>query len=297
MERKRVFNPIVSLIVIGLGAQLCALPRTAPTTVSGMVWLDANGDGVRDPDEKGMPGMEVGLVTAADSNVVAQTTTDAAGGYTFSSVEEHAFRVAFALPDGYAFSPKDQGQDDSFDSDVNAGGPFPGQTDSFVPGEKNQEHWDGGLVANLLVPTAVPTTPEVVPSTPLPSPKPVTDVAGDYSVQFLVAIDTGQNASLVNLPPTGTMHVTQDGQNLTIEIVGTDPNQTRMTFNSILDAFGTTSAFASSLVAGIQDVRTQMAGGFLRVDNGAITVSFTLEVGVNGEFPGGQEVVYSIVSE
>ena len=297
MERKRVLNPVLSLVVVGLSVQLCTLPRLAPTSVSGMAWVDANADGIRDMGELGMAGVKVALVAAADSSVTAQATTDDSGGYAFSSVEQHAYRVAFTLPNGYGFSPKDQGQDDSLDSDVNPGGAFPGQTDSFVPGEKSQTGWDAGLVISLPSPTPLPATPETVPSTPLPTSAPVTQVAGDYSVQYLVAIDNGDNASVVSLPANGTMHVSQDGQSLSIEIEGMDPNQTRITFNSTLDTLGTTTGHASSTVAGIQDVNSQIAGGFLRVASGEIQVSFTLEVGVDGELPGGQEVVYSVVSE
>ncbi len=297
MERSRILNPIVSIFILGLGTQLCALPGPGTTTIKGVVWVDADANGLRDPGEAGRSGVAVDLVTAANSKIAASTSSDDSGAFAFEGVQKLAYRVAFTLPEGYTFSPQDQGLDDGLDSDVNPGGSFPGQTESFVPGDSTLVAWDAGLVPSPALPPSPPATAEPAPATPLPTPEPVTQAAGDYRVQYIVAIDTGENAALVNLPPIGTLHVSQDGDHLTMEIEGADPDQTRITFDTTLEGVGTATAFASSRVAGIPDVSTQIAGGFLRPERGDIQVSFTLEIGVNGELPGGQEVVYSVVSE
>ncbi len=303
MDRRHILTPLrtlVALVVVTLGTQSCAPPQTPTTTsVTGMVWVDTNGDGLRDPGEKGLPGVTIGLLAGADLQSAGSTKTGPDGMYAFDGVEQSVFRVTTALPSGYAFTLKDQGTDDRIDSDVNPSGSLAGQTDSFVPGVNNRDHWDSGLIGALPVTTATPLEATALPPATgePPTLEPLTQVAGDYQVLYYVAIDSGQNAPLVNLPPTGTMHVAQSGQRLTMEIEGADPSQTHITFDATLVGLGTATAVASSLVAGIPDVITQIAGGFLRTESGEIQVSFTLEIGVNGELPGGQTVVYSVVSE
>ena len=59
------------------------------------VWLDSNGDGFQDPTEPGISGVEVQLLDAA-GNVIATTTTDAAGNYLFENLSEGDYIVAIA---------------------------------------------------------------------------------------------------------------------------------------------------------------------------------------------------------
>ena len=73
-----------------------ATEATAPTTTTppvtvaayamgDLVWLDANGDGRQDGDERGVPGVVVRLVDAA-GRVIDETTTDGEGRYRFDDV-------------------------------------------------------------------------------------------------------------------------------------------------------------------------------------------------------------------
>jgi len=55
-----------------------------PVTVGDRVWLDLDGDGVQDPDEKPIAGVKVELVTSGGS-VIASTFTDGNGYYEFAS--------------------------------------------------------------------------------------------------------------------------------------------------------------------------------------------------------------------
>jgi len=57
------------------------------------VWLDANEDGVLDADEEGLPGITVRLYDSTGTTLLATTTTDASGVYTFTGVYSGTYRV------------------------------------------------------------------------------------------------------------------------------------------------------------------------------------------------------------
>lgn len=96
--------------------------------VTGIVWVDADNDGVQNDVDR-IVGATVELLMAVDDSVVGTTTTDANGIYTFENVENSAYKVRFTIEDGYEFSPQNQGGDDELDSDANAS---TGVTSSFV---------------------------------------------------------------------------------------------------------------------------------------------------------------------
>lgn len=67
----------------GLGA-ICALCDMAPVAIGNRLWVDANGDGVQDPDEPALAGVRLSLYTA-DGNWLASTRTNEEGRYAFRS--------------------------------------------------------------------------------------------------------------------------------------------------------------------------------------------------------------------
>ena len=94
------------------------------------VWLD-DGNGIQDGGELGLMGVVVHLYNPLGS-LQASTVTDIAGFYSFAPASGDYF-LEFILPPDNAFAPRDQGTDDSADSDVNAAS---GTTSIFtlVPG-------------------------------------------------------------------------------------------------------------------------------------------------------------------
>lgn len=84
------------------------------------VWRDENMDGIQDEGEMGIEGIMVYLMDCM-GNVLGQTVTDVDGYYLFSDLEPGDYSVHFVLPEGYAFSPMDQGSDDAVDSDADPG--------------------------------------------------------------------------------------------------------------------------------------------------------------------------------
>jgi hypothetical protein len=89
-----------------------------PASLGDYVWEDLNMDGIQDAGEPGVPGVPVNLWKGCPPDmVIAQATTDANGGYLFTGLEPGDYTVQFELPNGYEFTLRDQGTDDTVDSD------------------------------------------------------------------------------------------------------------------------------------------------------------------------------------
>ncbi|HEX5692223.1 MAG TPA: SdrD B-like domain-containing protein, partial [Roseiflexaceae bacterium] len=122
-----------------------------PASLGSRVWLDANGNGMWETGEAGVPSVIVTLYDAAGS-VIATTTTDSNGMYRFVNLSPGTYNIGFSgLPGGYAFIAPNKG-DDSRDSDVD---PATGHTGlvMLVPGQNELS-----LFAGLLAPTAITLT-------------------------------------------------------------------------------------------------------------------------------------------
>jgi hypothetical protein len=88
--------------------------------IGDLVWFDQNHNGIQDPFESGISGVNVRLFSMPSNTLVAVTTTNLLGKYLFQDVMPGTYVVEFnpnSLPNDYIFSPKDQGNDDSKDSD------------------------------------------------------------------------------------------------------------------------------------------------------------------------------------
>ena len=120
----------------------------APASLGDRVWFDADKDGLQDTGEPGVNGVVVKLYTSA-GQLLATTTTDAAGNYLFPNLVPGDYYVEFTPPSGYGISPKDVGTNDGTDSDVDPTTKRTATT-SLVSGE-NDLSWDLGLT--------VPTQP------------------------------------------------------------------------------------------------------------------------------------------
>ena len=119
------------------------LDEQAPLLASlgDFVWLDQDGDGLQDVSEPGIANVTVQLYNGSGA-LMAITTTDADGLYTFNNLTPGDYSVTFILPAGYDFTGQDLG-DDALDSDAN---PATGATiiTNLVAGE-NDTSWDAGM--------------------------------------------------------------------------------------------------------------------------------------------------------
>ncbi len=118
------------------------IPPVPKASIGDKVWLDENKNGIQDAGEIGVSGVIVKLFKCNDQ-FVAQTTTNSNGIYKFENIEHGQYYVQFVLNGDYVFTQKDQGLDDSKDSDA---GISTGKTvcTTLDPGE-NDMTWDAGI--------------------------------------------------------------------------------------------------------------------------------------------------------
>lgn len=87
--------------------------------IGNYAWLDENMDGIQDEEEAGLGDITV-ILYDCEENMIASTTTDEEGYYLFEELEAGEYFLGFEAPEGYQFSPQEQGDDDEIDSDPNA---------------------------------------------------------------------------------------------------------------------------------------------------------------------------------
>ena len=111
----------------GWHVPLSISPTGPSAIVHGIVWLDADANGMRTSGEAGYSGSAT--VELRQGSTVIATTTNSSGQYVFSSVPPGNYTVRFVSPAGFVFSPSNQGTDDSKDSDAD---PSSGSSGTFT---------------------------------------------------------------------------------------------------------------------------------------------------------------------
>jgi uncharacterized repeat protein (TIGR02543 family) len=105
------------------------------------VWEDTNANGIQDDNESGIDHITVNLYLS-DGSFIGSTTTSNGGSYSFNDLEPGDYFLEFVAPSGYVFSPKNQGDDDTGDSDAD----LSGQTDLVGLGSEEENlNIDAGL--------------------------------------------------------------------------------------------------------------------------------------------------------
>ncbi|NLJ64982.1 MAG: hypothetical protein GX337_06270 [Christensenellaceae bacterium] len=85
---------------LGLGAGGVLTGKAA-----GLVWLDANHNGIKDGGEGGIQGVKLVLSNPA-SGVQREIETSLDGSYMFERLQEGQYSLSIQLPEGYMFAPK-----------------------------------------------------------------------------------------------------------------------------------------------------------------------------------------------
>ena len=97
-------NDVIRAVSVGGGANITGYnfsERGAP--VSGIVFTDVNRDGSIDPIDSGIPSVTLTLVDA-QGNVVATTTTNPDGSYSFPNVSPGNYTIVETQPNGFGDS-------------------------------------------------------------------------------------------------------------------------------------------------------------------------------------------------
>ncbi|WP_449224078.1 MSCRAMM family protein [Aporhodopirellula rubra] len=92
----------ISAIPVGWGETLTNYNfcEVLPAEISGVVYVDRDNDCVRDSGEEGLAGVLIELVDDS-GNVIATTTTDANGEYSFTNLRAGEYLVRETQPEGY----------------------------------------------------------------------------------------------------------------------------------------------------------------------------------------------------
>jgi len=104
------------------------------------IWNDKNQNGIQDSNENGVDGVKITL-----NETGAITTTDSSGKYQFCELENGDYSITVdksTLPEGYEFTAKDSGSDNSIDSDIN---PDDGKSETITIADSNNTTLDGGI--------------------------------------------------------------------------------------------------------------------------------------------------------
>jgi uncharacterized repeat protein (TIGR01451 family) len=118
--------------------------QVAATNIGDFVWRDDDADGIRDPNEPGVADVVV-LLYDGVGGLIGSAETNGNGYYALMQpVYGVLYNLRFVLPDGFVFAPRDQGSDDTMDSDAD---PFTGETIVFPLADvADTGRWDAGLV-------------------------------------------------------------------------------------------------------------------------------------------------------
>ncbi|MBU1692987.1 MAG: DUF11 domain-containing protein, partial [Verrucomicrobia bacterium] len=133
----------ITNLVSGTNLTLDAGLYVPPSAIGNWVWFDTNTNGIQDGGESGVTGIVVRLYNGS-SNLLATTTNDASGYYSFTNLPPGNYFVEFAIPTQYVFTLVNQGGDDAVDSDAD---PVTGRTEIFALGTgTNDTRWDAGVI-------------------------------------------------------------------------------------------------------------------------------------------------------
>ena len=135
--------------------------------IGDFVWLDADGDGLQDAGEAGLPGVLVRLLDAGGA-VVGEYVTDEGGRYELMPPAPGPFTLEVVLPVGYVPTAVDVGQDDAIDSDADPAKVVANPAETTVRFDVGdpagvEDDYDIGLIAPPEAPPAPETT--VAPTT------------------------------------------------------------------------------------------------------------------------------------
>jgi hypothetical protein len=115
-----------------------------PRKAGDRVWDDLDGDGIQDGGEPGVANVIVALYDEVGDPIEA-TFTDGSGNYTLGNGQPTgSYFIRFVPPSAYALTLRDQGGDDTLDSDAD---PVTFETPLFALAALTDETgWDAGLI-------------------------------------------------------------------------------------------------------------------------------------------------------
>ncbi|NQU41231.1 MAG: DUF11 domain-containing protein [Lentisphaerae bacterium] len=117
-------------------------------SIGDRVWEDLNGSGIQDPSEPGISNVTVRLYDE-QTNLLATTTTDTNGLYSFENLAASNYFVEVVAPPSFDFVDANMGSDDAVDSDIDPVSGF----SSLITLASGEQDWsiDAGLSRTVSV--------------------------------------------------------------------------------------------------------------------------------------------------
>lgn len=103
---KKVYALLVLITLFLVVSTPFGTAEEANASISGIVFVDDNGNGLRDDGEKGLQGAELSLVAVSSQSqrLIAQTVSSADGTYHFAGLVRGDYILQASLPSGSHFT-------------------------------------------------------------------------------------------------------------------------------------------------------------------------------------------------
>jgi len=118
-------------------------------TMGDHVWLDANANGIQEPNEQPVRGVKVEAYSE-DDVMIWKSESDVDGKFMMDALPTGNYYLKFEAPSGYSFTRSDVGGDDSMDSDVDDSNGAGTTSLYWVDPGENKPNVDAGLVFGVL---------------------------------------------------------------------------------------------------------------------------------------------------
>ncbi|MDA7667534.1 hypothetical protein N8611_00870 [bacterium] len=133
------------------------------------VWNDLNRNGVQDLDEPGIGGVEIRFLDCQTNDVLATTSSDSNGSYSFPGSIPEASYLEVSIPTGFMVTAWQIGNDQALDSDLD---PLTGRSQCIAIDCENEDTLCPGtnIDIGLIAIPALPPIPGSEPTSPIETP-------------------------------------------------------------------------------------------------------------------------------
>ncbi|KAL3806578.1 hypothetical protein ACHAXA_000284 [Cyclostephanos tholiformis] len=152
---------------------LAPISEPATLTITGLLWLDENKNGLFDTAESPLPGIFVTLRQCEEDTYKGTVRSDSIGQYVFTNLTEGEYYVDFLKPNDsffiYEFTiPKIGGSDEAAkDSDVTSQDSYKGQSECLEVKEGFMQLTNAGFIRNDRGSESSSKSPTKAPTIPL----------------------------------------------------------------------------------------------------------------------------------
>jgi hypothetical protein len=285
---------IRGLIIVMLATALAAC--SSAVVMGDYTWVDDNRSGIQDKGERPLAGVDVSLFEEGGDSPITMTTSDKDGHYEFEQVAEGRYFLDFDPPPAYIITVKDQFEDDEVDSDIHPAGNNAGQTDVFSYDGMGDITLDAGFFTGEVA-TPTPTPAIVIPQPTLMSITPTpADPSGEVEVTTVVKTDLAKHKEYVQLGEMSLVSVVAENDQIELSFHSPGDTPTNISLRGTQEPDGSVNLSGTGFVAARPNISGTFVG-YVQVDStGIVHINGELSLGVMGELPEGQPIIFTITS-